>query len=135
MSPALWRVAVDLPDASLLVSVAAAIEEQCAAISAFEVDGGKGFSVEGLSRDKPNVALIEATLALIAPGQARRVSVIEQVPRSAVGSMEELRRGFPPAARRPFFHHVHWLAITAAPLPRAASIPILIERRHRLRHR
>jgi ribosomal protein L11 methyltransferase len=112
----MWRLAVDLPDLATVDRVAAAFGEQCEAVSAFENAGG--WRVEGLSRDQPNRALLEAALILVAPA-----STITLERMTARDWLRENQAGFPPLrAGRFFIFGSH----NAAPVPRA-SIPILID--------
>lgn len=113
----LWRVVIELTDATAIDLIAAAVGEECEAISAFEA--GAGWHVEGLSRAKPNVALLEASLALI----------LKDPPAIAVGRVPprdwvtENQAGFPPLrAGRFFIHGSHYRGA----IPRDA-IPILID--------
>lgn len=116
MTVALWRLAVELDDVAAADAVAAAVGEQCEAVSAFE--RGAGWRVEGLSRDRPNRALLEASLVLLDLSAA---VVLELVPpRDWVG---ENQAGFPPIrAGRFFIHGSHYRGT----VPRDA-IPILID--------
>jgi ribosomal protein L11 methyltransferase len=112
----MWRLAVDLPDLAMVDRVAAALGEQCEAVSAFE--NAVGWRVEGLSRDKPNRALLEAALMLVAPASAvtlERVRVRDWLP--------ENQAGFPPLrTARYFIFGSHYRGT----VPRAA-IPVLID--------
>lgn len=117
-NPTLWRIAVDLPDAALVVPVVAAIEEQCLAVSAFEA--GAGFRIEGLSRDRPNRALIEAAVALLVDGASPSVILDQVLQRDWVS---ENQAGFPPLrAGRFFIHGSHYRG--AVP---GGTIPIVID--------
>ena len=112
----MWRLVVDLPDLATADRVAAAVGEQCEAVSAFE--SAVGWQVEGLSRYKPNRALLEAALTLVAP--ASTIS-LERVP--ARDWLRENQAGFPPLHTGRFFifgSHYH------GAVPRAA-IPVLID--------
>jgi ribosomal protein L11 methyltransferase len=97
--PSLWRLVVDLPDAAAIALVAAAIGEQCEAVSAFE--HGAGWRVEGLSRDKPKAALVEAALDLIQRNAP--AIVVERVPPR--DWVSENQAGFPPLRAGRFFIH------------------------------
>jgi ribosomal protein L11 methyltransferase len=113
----MWRLAVDLPDVAAVDRVAAAIGEQCEAVSAFENTGG--WRVEGLSHDKPNRALLEAALTLAA--LASSSVTLEKVPaRDWLGANQA---GFPPLRIGRFFIFGSHYRGT---VPRAA-IPILID--------
>jgi ribosomal protein L11 methyltransferase len=118
MSSIGWRLVVDLADVAAVEPIAAAVGEQCEAVSAFEQ--GNGWRVEGFSRTKPNGALLEATLALALPDAAPDVAVEAVPPRDWVS---ENQAGFPPLRAGGFFiygsHH-------RGPVPRDA-IPILID--------
>ena len=117
MSRGLWRLVVDLPDMMALDRVAAAVGEECEVVSAFEQ--GRGWRVEGLSRDKPNRALIEAALELIL--DVAPAILTEQVPPR--DWVSENQAGFPPLrAGRFFVHGSHY----EGAVPRDA-IPILID--------
>ena len=115
----MWRLLVDLPDAALADPIAAAIGAECEAVSAFE--NGAGWRIEGLSRRKPNLALIEAALALIWPaGEPPPVALEHVPPRDWV---TENQAGFPPLrAGRFLIHGSHWRGC----VPRDA-IPIVID--------
>jgi ribosomal protein L11 methyltransferase len=118
MNFALWRLVIDLPDASAVDRVAAAVGGECEAVSVFEQ--GNSWCVEGLSRDKPNSALIEASLALVLPNAPPRL-VLERVPPR--DWVSENQAGFPPLrAGRFFIHGSHYRGA----VPRDA-IPILID--------
>ena len=112
----MWRLAVDLPDLVTVDRAAAALDEQCEALSAFE--NGVGWRLEGLSRVRPNQALLEAALSLVAPAAT---VILERVPaRDWVG---ENQAGFPPLrAGRFFIFGSHYRGA----VPRAA-IPIVID--------
>ncbi len=112
----MWRLAVDVVDLAAVDHVAAAVGEQCEAVSVFEDTGG--WRVEGLSRDKPNQALLEAALTLVAPALS---VTLEKVP--ARDWLRENQAGFPPlSAGRFFIFGSHYRGT----VPRAA-IPILID--------
>jgi ribosomal protein L11 methyltransferase len=114
----LWRLAVDLADIAAVEQVAAAVGEQCEAVSAFEQ--GAGWQVEGWSRTKPSRARFEAALALIWPDAAPAVAVEAVPPRDWVS---ENQAGFPPLRAGGFFiFGSHY----RGPVPRDA-IPILID--------
>lgn len=116
-TPALWRVVVDLPDATSLDHVAAAIGEQCEAISAFE-NGKRVWRVEGMSHDKPDAALLEAAFMLL--DIAPKILVDRVQPRDWVSDNQA---GFPPLRAGGFFiHGSHYRGA----VPRDA-IPILID--------
>jgi len=112
----MWRLAVDLPDLAPVDRVAAAFGEECETVSAFE--SAAGWRVEGLSRDKPNHALLEAVLTLVAPASAL---ILEQMP--ARDWLRENQAGFPPLRTGRFFiFGSHYRGA----VPRTA-IPILID--------
>ncbi|HEX4113771.1 MAG TPA: 50S ribosomal protein L11 methyltransferase [Stellaceae bacterium] len=114
----MWRLVIDLPDPTEIDRVAAAFGEECETVSAFEQ--GAGWRVEGLSRDKPNSALIEAVLALALPDELPPL-LVERVP--ARDWVSENQAGFPPLrAGRFFIHGSHYRGA----IPRDA-IPILID--------
>lgn len=116
MTSSFWRVVVDLSDIEAAGQVADAIGEQCEALSAFE--RGAGWRVEGLSRDKPNRALLEASFVLLDPSAT---VVVERVP--ARDWVSENQAGFPPIRTGRFFvHGSHFKGAT----PRSA-VPILID--------
>jgi ribosomal protein L11 methyltransferase len=113
---ALWRVVIDFSDTGVADLVVASVGEQCEAVSAFEHDGG--WRVEGLSRDKPNAALFEATLSLLDVAPA---IVVEPVPPR--DWVSENQAGFPPLrAGRYFIFGSHYRGA----LPRDA-VPIRID--------
>jgi ribosomal protein L11 methyltransferase len=112
----MWRLAVDLSDLATVDRVAAAIGDQCEAVSAFE--NPSGWRVEGLSRVKPNRALLEAALTLVAPAST---IILERMP--ARDWLRENQAGFPPLRTGRFFiFGSHYRGA----VPRAA-IPILID--------
>src|SRR6185312_1147716 len=112
----MWRLIVDLADATALDHVVAAVGEQCEAISAFE--NGKAWRVEGMSQDKPDAALLDAALVLL--GISPAVVVERLQPRDWVS---ENQAGFPPLRAGRFFIHGSHYQVAA---PRDA-IPILID--------
>ncbi|HXE16374.1 MAG TPA: 50S ribosomal protein L11 methyltransferase [Stellaceae bacterium] len=112
----MWRLIVDLADATALDHVVAAVGEQCEAISAFE--NGKAWRVEGMSQDKPDAALLDAALLLL--GISPAVVVERLQPRDWVS---ENQAGFPPLRAGRFFIHGSHYQVAA---PRDA-IPILID--------
>ncbi len=112
----MWRLAVDLLELATVDRVAAAVGQQCEAVSAFE--NPAGWRVEGLSRDKPNQALLEAALMLVAPAST---VTLERVP--ARDWLSDNQAGFPPLRTGRFFiFGAHY----RGPVPRAA-IPVLID--------
>lgn len=112
----MWRLAVDLLELATVDRVAAAVGQQCEAVSAFE--NPAGWRVEGLSRDKPNQALLEAALMLVAPAST---VTLERVP--ARDWLSDNQAGFPPLRTGRFFiFGSHY----RGPVPRAA-IPVLID--------
>lgn len=105
MSNSLWRIAFEVPDITQAEAIAAVIGAECEASSLFEA--GPRWRVEGLSRTKPNLALIEAALALLSPGDAAPTIVAEQVPPR--DWLAENQAGFPPLRTGRFFiHGSHW---------------------------
>ncbi len=112
----LWRVIVDLTDMAAAGAVADAVGERCEAVGAFE--RGTGWRVEGLSRDKPNQALLEASFLLLDPSAA--VTVERVAARDWVG---ENQAGFPPIRTGRFFvHGSHYSGL----VPHAA-VPVVID--------
>lgn len=105
MSRSLWRVAIDLGDPAALDPVAAAVAAECETMSAFET--AAGWRIEGLARDKPNHALIEAALAILFRDGEPPSAILDQVP--ARDWVSENQAGFPPIrAGRYFIHGSHW---------------------------
>lgn len=116
MTGSLWRVVVDVADTVAAGSIADLVGERCETVSAFE--RGTGFRVEGLSRDKPDQALLEASFVLLDPSVT--VTVERVPPRDWVS---ENQAGFPPIRTGRFFvHGSHFRG--AVP---AAAVPILID--------
>jgi ribosomal protein L11 methyltransferase len=115
----LWRLAFDVGDAAAAETAAAALTAQCDVLSAFE--NGLSWRVEGLSRDKPDVALVEAALALLwRESEAPLVTLDRLPPRDW---LRENQAAFPPLrAGRFFVHGSHYRGA----VPRDA-IPILID--------
>jgi ribosomal protein L11 methyltransferase len=112
----MWRLAVDLPDLAAVDRVAAAVGDQCQTVSAFEDTAG--WRVEGLSHEKPNQALLEAALTLVAPAST---ITLEKVPFR--DWLRENQAGFPPLRTGRFFIFGSHYRGT---VPRAA-IPVLID--------
>jgi ribosomal protein L11 methyltransferase len=113
----LWRLAGDVPDAGTADIVAAAFADECETVSIFEKDDA--WRVEGLARDKPNLALIEALL-LAALGEGAALSLDRVAPRDWLA---ENQASFP-AIRvgRWFIHGSH----DRVPVP-AGRIEIVID--------
>ncbi len=116
MTGSLWRVVIDLDDTKAAGAIADAIGEQSEAVSTFE--RGVGWRVEGLSRDKPNQVLLEASFVLLDPSAS---VTVERVP--ARDWVSENQAGFPPIQTGRFFvHGSHFRG--ARP---HAAVPILID--------
>lgn len=116
MTGSFWRLVVDLSDMAAAGRITDVLGERCDAVGAFE--HGASWRVEGLSRDKPNQALLEASFALLDP--SARVTV-ERAP--ARDWVSENQAGFPPIRTGRFFvHGSHYRGATPH-----ATIPILID--------
>ncbi len=119
---AAYRMTLHCPE-SAVEAMLIALEEVSEAQSAFEVEKGDPWRVEGFSEQKPDPLQLQARVALAA--QACAISepnvLIEDL--GAVDWLAENRKDFPPIhAGRIFIHGSH--ITDAAP---AASVPILID--------
>jgi ribosomal protein L11 methyltransferase len=107
-SGAVWRVAVDAPDADAAEGAAAAIGTVCGAVSAFESSAGGAWRVEGFAAERPERAMIEAALALAwaaRHGEPPALTLERVAERDWLG---ENQASFPPlAAGRYFIHGSH----------------------------
>jgi ribosomal protein L11 methyltransferase len=115
----MWHLTIDLADLRLAERVAAAIGGACETVSIFEA--GAAWQIDGLSRRKPNLALIEATLALIWREDTVPAVRLERMPPR--DWVTENQAGFPPLRVGGFFiHGSHW----QGRVPRSA-VPIVID--------
>jgi ribosomal protein L11 methyltransferase len=102
-----WRLRLTAPDADLAERAAAALEELCQGISAFEIAGGATWLVEGFAVEQPRPEELE-TLLLLAwagHGEPPAPDVERLPPRDWV---RENRESFPPRRiGRYFIHGTH----------------------------
>ena len=124
-SPPLWRIEI-VTDAAVQAALCEAIEEQCAALSAFEISPGGAWRVEGLTLAKPDGAALQAQLALVAAGlglPAPRATV-EKLP--DIDWLARNRRAFPPLRVGRYFvygsHYAGGIPAGARPIRLDASI-------------
>ncbi|MGH6989978.1 MAG: 50S ribosomal protein L11 methyltransferase [Stellaceae bacterium] len=115
----MWHLTIDLADPRLAERVAAAVDDICETASLFEA--GALWRVEGLSRRKPDIALLDVALALVRQDGAPPAVRLEKMP--VRDWLAENQAGFPPIrAGRFFIHGSHW----QGRVPQGA-IPIVID--------
>jgi ribosomal protein L11 methyltransferase len=100
----LWRIELQT-SALAQPALAEALEENCEALSAFELTPGGDWRIEGLSRDRPDAAALRAQLALAAsglglPAPSARIERLPDVDWLALN-----RRAFPPLGIGRYFVH------------------------------
>ncbi|MGH7013138.1 MAG: 50S ribosomal protein L11 methyltransferase [Stellaceae bacterium] len=118
---ALWRVSIEVLDAESAVAAAAALDEACGAVSAFEQPDG-GWRVEGLALAPPARGAIEARLALAWSGRGEALAVaVERLPPR--DWLSENQASFAPFRVGRFFVH----GGNFAGRPPAGAIPLLID--------
>lgn len=103
---ALWRVLVSVRDADRAEAAARALDPVVESVSAFAVE--KDWRVEGLARQKPDRAALEANLALqwLERGEVPSVLIERLPPRDW---LDENQKSFSPvAAGRYFIHPTSW---------------------------
>jgi ribosomal protein L11 methyltransferase len=103
---ALWRVLMNVPDAERAEAAARALDPAVESVSAFE--SGDDWLVEGLARDRPDRAAIEANLALqwLRFGDAPVLRIESLPPRDW---LDENQKSFlPVTAGRYFIHPASW---------------------------
>lgn len=101
----LWRAGIAVPDADAAAAAMAVLDGVLETVSAFELPPGGAWQVEGLSRERPDRAMIETRLALAwaARHETAPAPVIERVP--ARDWLAENQASFPPIAVGRFFVH------------------------------
>jgi ribosomal protein L11 methyltransferase len=104
---AVWRIAVDAPDADAAERAMATLGSGCGAVSAFEA-AGDAWIVEGFAAERPDAWLIEAALALAwaaRHGEPPALTIERVAERDW---LSENQASFPPrAAGRYFIHGSH----------------------------
>src|SRR5690348_18397920 len=107
-SGAVWRVALDAPDADAAEGAAAALGTACGAVSAFEAAPGGQWRVEGFAAERPERALIEAALDLAWAGRAGEPPALTLERVAERDWPSENQASFPPlSAGRHFIHGSH----------------------------
>lgn len=104
-----WRIAATVADAGAAEAAVAAFETHCGAVSAFELESGGAWLVEGFAAAPPQRGLVEASLALAWTGRdgAPPAPAIERMPER--DWLAENQASFPPLrAGRYFIHASHW---------------------------
>jgi ribosomal protein L11 methyltransferase len=108
---ACWLVWATVPDAAAIAPVSTAFEEVCEVVACSEAQPAGAWLVEGLCRERPSRALIEAMIELAWQGRPESVPVprIELLPER--DWVAENQASFPPStAGRYFVHGSHYRA-------------------------
>ncbi len=102
-----WRLRLTAPDAELAERAAAALEEICPGVSAFELAGGPAWLVEGFTETPPQSADLETLLLLAWAGRGEPPALmVERLPPR--DWVRENRESFPPRRiGRYFIHGTH----------------------------
>jgi ribosomal protein L11 methyltransferase len=111
---ATWRVALQTsPTAS--AAIEGALDAFCDAVSVFEIEEGRLWSVEGVARRRPDEAAVTAAVALaaVSAGEAPPDLTIERVP--ATDWLAATYTAFPPFAVGPFVIHGSHVADAVPP--------------------
>lgn len=119
----MWRVALTVGNAGAAEAATAALEAQCGAVSAFEIEPGGAWRVEGFAAAPPERGLLEAILALAWTGRegAPPALALERLPER--DWLAENQASFPPLrAGRYFIRASHWRGRTPA-----GAIPLIID--------
>lgn len=104
----LWRVALTA-DGATQAAYAAALEEICDSISAFESKPGGPWRIEGIATVEPDRVALAARLALAAASTNGAVPPLEIEPMPQIDWLAENRRSFPPLkAGRYFIYGSHY---------------------------
>ncbi len=107
-APDLWRIALTA-EAETQAAYAAALEEICDSISAFESTPGGPWRVEGIATVEPDRAALAARLGAAAASAGRAVPQPEIEPMPQIDWLAENRRSFPPLrAGRYFIYGSHF---------------------------
>lgn len=111
---ATWRIALIAPPAAS-EAIEGALDAFCDAVSVFEVEEGRLWSVEGVARRRPDAAAVTAAVALAAlsAGEVPPDVAIERVP--ATDWLAATYTAFPPFAVGPFVIHGSHVADAVPP--------------------
>lgn len=121
--PPAWRLALTVPG-GLAEAFEMALEEDCLALGAFEVEPGGDWTVEGYALAKPDRGRLAARVALTAASRGIPEPRLEITPIPPTDWLAETRQAFPPLDIGRFFVHGEHVASTARP---AATIPLLVD--------
>jgi ribosomal protein L11 methyltransferase len=104
----LWRIAL-VADAASQAAYAAALEEICDSISAFESKPGGAWRIEGLATVEPDRIALAARLAVASAETNRAVPPLDIERMPQIDWLAENRRSFPPLkAGRYFIYGSHY---------------------------
>ncbi|NBC32866.1 MAG: methyltransferase domain-containing protein [Alphaproteobacteria bacterium] len=121
--PPAWRIALTVPG-GLADAFEAALEADCLALSAFELEPDGAWTVEGYALAEPDRGRLAARVALAAAGQgvAEPPLAISRIP--PTDWLAETRQAFPPLRIGRFFVHGEHIGAGARP---PATLPILVD--------
>lgn len=119
----LWCASLITEDADAATAAMLALDTLCSAVSAFEIEDGRSWRVEGLNPLQPDRPLLEAALDLVWQGRGTAAPPlsIERLPPQ--DWLRNNQASFPPIAVGRYFVHGSFLA---APPP-VAGVGLLID--------
>lgn len=121
--PPTWRLALTVPG-GLAEAFESALEEDCLALSAFEVEPGGAWTVEGYALAAPDSGQVAARVALVAASKGIPEPRLEITPVPPTDWLAETRQAFPPLIICRFFVHGEHVETAARP---PATVPLLVD--------